>query len=131
MLFQNIFKFIKTAEPIHKINKLFNNSKTNQNREEEIMSIGGNIYPWNENNVNAVRTQAGVYAFYDESRELIYIGSSNNLRERFQGYWNSNFEDDSCKRDTRYYRRGYTNNYEQKEYQAQHGHLPRCNDRIP
>ena len=101
------------------------------------MPIGGDIYPWTEDNVNAVRQQAGVYALYDGNQVLIYIGSSNNIRERFQGYWNSNFEEDSCKRDTRYYRREYIDSYEHREtellqeYRIRHGRLPRCNERIP
>ena len=101
------------------------------------MPIDGGLYSWNEITVNGIAQRAGVYAFYNINRELIYIGSSNNLRERFQGYWANNFQDDPCKRDTTCYRREVTENYEQRErelleeYQRQHNQLPRCNDVIP
>lgn len=100
------------------------------------MPIRGDFYPWTENNVNNIPSRAGVYAFYD-SRVLIYIGSSNNLRERFQRYWSTNFQDDTCKRDTTSYKRELTNNYEQRErelleeYRRQHNKLPRCNEVMP
>lgn len=101
------------------------------------MPIGGKLYSWNEENVNRAPASSGVYAFYDEHRELIYIGRSTNIRERFQGYWNSNFEEDPCKRATRSYRREVTDNHETREaelldeYRRTHGRLPRCNERGP
>jgi len=101
------------------------------------MPINGILYPWNENNVNRAPQDSGVYEFYNRNGVIIYIGSSDNLRERFLGYWKSNFEEDPCKRSTIHYRREVTVNFVQRErellqeYQRQHGNLPECNDVIP
>lgn len=101
------------------------------------MPIEGELYSWNERNVNTIAQDAGVYTFYYRNGELIYIGSTENLRERFQDYRRNNFSDDPCKKDTTHYKREFTNNHEQREqelleeYKQEHNRLPRCNDIIP
>ena len=102
--------------------------------------IDGSFYEWKENNVKNVPEQSGVYGLFESQSEetLIYIGSSSNIRERFLHYWNTGFEEDPCKRATRYYKRELTTNYLTREkelleqYQREHnGRLPRCNERVP
>ncbi len=102
----------------------------------DIMPIGGDRYPWSKNNVDGAREEGATYSLYSGNK-LIYIGSTGNLRKRFQDYWNKNFEDDPCKRDTDAYKREYRSDYRKREielleeYKRQHGKLPECNDVIP
>lgn len=99
--------------------------------------ISGDFYEWSEHNAKNIPEKPGVYAFYDEQRVLIYIGSSSNLRERFTHYWTTNFEEDPCKRDTKVYKREFTEDYKAREkelleqYFREHGRLPRCNEKKP
>ena len=80
-----------------------------------------------------VPEEAGVYALYNEDRGLIYVGGSANLRENFTHYLETNFSDDPRKRETRYYRRESTLNWEEKvkelldEYSQEHGEVPKLN----
>jgi len=98
------------------------------------MSISGELYVWSER-ARYVPEEAGVYALYDEDRVLIYVGGSPNLRETFTHYLETNFSDDPCKRETRYYRRESTQNWEERvkklldEYSQEHGKLPKLNIR--
>ena len=96
-------------------------------------------YGWSEKNVNLVREKPAIYQLYDNG-ELIYIGSTGNLSDRFTKYWGSKFNDDSCKKSTSSYKREYVSTKEDaekkestylKEYKEKHGKLPRCNDKIP
>lgn len=95
--------------------------------------ISGSYYDWTEENTKNVPARAGVYAFYDANGTLIYIGSSSDIRERFRHYWSTDFEEDPCKRDTKKYKREFTEDYEEKEkelleqYEHEHGKLPKCN----
>nr|MDO8098902.1 GIY-YIG nuclease family protein [Candidatus Njordarchaeota archaeon] len=101
------------------------------------MPIGGDFYEWNENNAKGIAERAGAYALYDAAKDLIYIGSSSNLRERFTGYWTTGFEGDKCKQATRCYKREFTESYESgekellEEYRRTYGRLPRCNEVVP
>lgn len=52
------------------------------------------------------------YELYDVADELLYIGSTGNLSERFKHYWNTSFDNDSCMRQTKSYKRGYTSTVE-------------------
>lgn len=105
----------------------------------EVSAVGelqGNYYAWSEDNTKKIAEKPGVYALYDESYNLIYIGSSSNLRERFRHYWTSGFAEDSCKKATRTYKREFTTKYEAREkelleqYKKERGMLPVCNERI-
>ena len=99
--------------------------------------ISGKFYSWNEGNAKGIAAKSGVYGLYNNARVLIYIGSSSNLRERFTHYWNTNFDEDQCKKATKMYKREFTENYQARErellqqHQREHGKLPDCNDVIP
>ena len=96
------------------------------------MSISGDLYVWGER-AKGVPEEAGVYAFYNKDRTLIYVGGSTNLRETFTHYLETSFSDDPRKRETRYYRRESTPNWEERverlldEYGQNHGELPKLN----
>lgn len=96
------------------------------------MPISGDMYAWGVKAKN-VPDKPGVYAFYNKAKVLIYIGQSLNLREEFVQYMKTNFSDDLCKGDTRYYRREITVNRESRmkelldEYKQQHSGFPECN----
>lgn len=102
-------------------------------------TLAGDFYEWKESNAKGIAEKAGVYGLYETMSEdgLIYIGSSSNLRERFTHYWNTNFSEDPCKQTTKYYKREFTDSYEEKEkelleqYKDEHdGKLPKCNEKI-
>lgn len=95
------------------------------------MVLQGDLYDWNEGNAKNIPANPGVYAFFDAARRLIYIGSSNNLRDRFTGYWQTNFEGSRCKQATRYYKRELTPAFRDREAQLIRAHKPVCNDVIP
>ena len=100
------------------------------------MPIEGSFYNWNERARN-VEERPGVYAFYDEGHDLIYIGESEDLRRRFREYLSNNFDENHCLRDTRFYKREFTNNHVEREgelleeYEDENGSLPRCNTQHP
>jgi len=90
------------------------------------------MYVWGDR-AKQVPEGGGVYALYNEAKVLIYIGESTNLREKFTHYLETNFSNDPRKRETRYYKREFTSNQEDKmnelldEYRQKHGELPKCN----
>lgn len=96
------------------------------------MPISGKLYTWG-NKAKHVPAEPGVYALYNEDKDLIYIGKSFNLRNIFTHYLQSNFSDDPRKRETRYYKRELTPNQEERmkmlleEYKQKHAELPECN----
>jgi hypothetical protein len=96
------------------------------------MPISGKMYVCGEK-AKYVPEEAGVYALYNKDRILIYIGGSTNLRETFTHYLETNFSDDTRKRETIYYRRESTLNWEERvkklldEYSQEHGELPKLN----
>ena len=96
------------------------------------MPILGNLYLWGEK-AKGVPKETGVYAFYDENRNLIYLGGSSDLRETFTHYVETEFSDDPRKRETKYYRRMNAINWEETvkcllaEYKKDCGDLPKLN----
>ena len=96
------------------------------------MPISGKLYVWEER-VKYVPAEAGVYALYNQDRFLIYIGESANLRETFTRYLETNFYNDPRKGETKYYKREFTANREERvkellnEYRQKHAELPKCN----
>jgi len=96
------------------------------------MPISGKMYVWGER-AKYVPEEAGVYALYNEDRVLIYVGGSTSFRETFTHYFETNFADDPRKRETRYYGRESTPNWEERvkelldEYSQEHGELPKLN----
>jgi len=102
--------------------------------------MSGDFYDWKEDNAKNIAEKAGVYMLYETMSDagLIYIGSSSNLRERFTGYWNTSFGEDRCKGATKYYKREFTDSYQNREkellnqYKREHNNrLPRCNEVLP
>ncbi len=97
------------------------------------MSIEGKLYMWGER-AKYVPEEMGVYAFYDKNKILIYVGGSSNLRETFARYQETNFSDDPRKRETVYYRRMSTANWEERvkkllnEYKQDYGDIPKLNN---
>jgi len=77
------------------------------------MSIDDNFRSWNQQSINILQEGPGVYELYREDKTLIYIGESKNMKKRLQDYLDNNFADDSCKRDTKWFKREY--NYNRKE----------------
>jgi hypothetical protein len=96
------------------------------------MPVSGEVYAWGDR-AKRVPEGPGVYALYNEAKVLIYIGESANLREKFAHYLETNFSDDSRKRETKYYKREFTSNQEERlkelleEYRQKHGAFPKCN----
>ena len=97
------------------------------------MPIQGDLYKWGER-AKGVPTESGVYAFYNKNRDIIYMGGSSNLRETFTKYVQTNFSDDPRKRETIYYRRMNTNNWEEtvksllNKYKQDSGDIPKLNN---
>jgi hypothetical protein len=98
-----------------------------------MMPIQGKLYLWGER-ARGVPEDTGVYAFYDKNRIMIYLGGSPNLRETFTRYQETNFSDDPRKRETVYYRRMPTPNWEETvknlldEYKQDCGDIPKLNN---
>lgn len=101
--------------------------------------IEGKLYKWSKRSVQAVKKKPAKYELYDEDKNVIYIGSSGDLSERFRGYWATNFEGKKCKQRTRFYKRQYVASEKQaeklerenlEEYESLHGELPDCNKKV-
>ena len=97
------------------------------------MSIQGQMYLWGER-AKGVPAETGVYALYDKNRIMIYVGGSSNLRETFSCYIETQFSDDPRKRETVYYRRMSTTDWEEtvknllEEYRNECGDIPKLNN---
>jgi len=83
-----------------------------------------------------VKAKPGVYVLYNKKNEIIYIGETNNLQERFTKYLDSDFEGDSCKQKTVAYQREFLDNpkerqiYLLEEFKNRFGKLPHCNENM-
>jgi hypothetical protein len=90
-------------------------------------------YSFSPGNLNLVPLSSGVYSLGVNSN-IIYIGSSSNLRDRLSDHYNST---DYCISRARQFAIEPCTNYLQLErqrlqnYLADHGRLPDCNDMIP
>jgi len=99
------------------------------------MPIQGQLYLWGER-AKGVPEETGVYALYDKNRIMIYVGGSSNLRETFSRYVETNFSDDPRKRETVYYRRMSTADWEEtvknllEEYRIECGDIPKLNNML-
>ena len=97
------------------------------------MSIQGKLYMWGKR-AKGVPEEAGVYAFYDKNRMMIYLGGCPNLRETFSRYVETNFSDDPRKRETVYYKRMVVSSWEETvknlldEYKQDCGDVPKLNN---
>ena len=81
-----------------------------------------------------VKAKSGLYVFYNKKKEVIYIGESQNLQERFTKYIDTEFENNSCKQKTASYQREFVDNPKERkkqlleDYKNRFGRLPACND---
>ncbi len=99
------------------------------------MLLEDKIHLWLESS-RFVEAKPGVYVLYDKNNEVIYIGQSDNLQERFAKYVDTNFEDDLCKQKTVAYQREFLDNPKQRqnqlleEFKNRFGRLPFCNENV-
>ncbi|MEE9563711.1 MAG: GIY-YIG nuclease family protein [Nitrosopumilaceae archaeon] len=99
------------------------------------MLLEDKIHLWLESS-RFVKAKPGVYVLYDKNNEVIYIGQSDNLQERFAKYVDTNFEDDLCKQKTVAYQREFLDNPKQRqnqlleEFKNRFGRLPLCNENM-
>ena len=90
------------------------------------------VLVWLEN-AQFVKAKPGVYVLYDKNLDVIYIGESENLQNKFAKYVNTNFENDPCKQKTHTYQRTFVENPKERkrqlleDYKKKHGKMPRCN----
>ncbi len=83
-----------------------------------------------------VKARPGVYILYDKKDEVIYIGETNNLQERFTKYLDTSFEDNTCKQKTVTYQREFLDNPKERqsqlfeEFKNQFGRMPLCNENM-
>lgn len=83
-----------------------------------------------------VKPEPGVYVLYSRSKEVIYIGESNNLAQTFTKYVDEEFEGNECKQKTASYQREFTENPKERQHQlieefkSQTGKIPVCNTEI-
>ena len=79
-----------------------------------------------------VKSKSGVYVFYDKNKEVIFIGESQNLQERFSKYVDTDFEYDACKQKTVSYQREFVENPKERmkqlleDFKNEHGKIPVC-----
>lgn len=66
--------------------------------------VSGKTYVWDRGVVYAPDSP-GVYALFDGDKRLLFVGGSENLRETFSGFFNSNFVGDVGRGGTRFYKR--------------------------
>ncbi len=90
------------------------------------------VLVWLEN-AQFVKAKPAVYVLYDKNLDAIYIGESENIRDKFAMYFNTNFENDPCKQKTLTYQRAFVVNPKERkrqlleDYKKKHGKLPCCN----
>ncbi len=99
------------------------------------MLLEDKLHLWLESS-RFVKAKPGVYVLYDKNNEVIFIGQSDNLQERFAKYVDTNFEDDLCKQKTVAYQREFLDNPKQRqnqlleEFKNRFGRLPFCNENV-
>ncbi len=99
------------------------------------MLLEDKLHLWLESS-RFVKAKPVVYVLYDKNNEVIYIGESDNLQERFTKYIDSNFEADICKQKTVAYQREFLDNRKQRqnqlleEFKNRFGRLPFCNENV-
>ncbi|MBA4718314.1 MAG: hypothetical protein HRO68_04155 [Nitrosopumilus sp.] len=80
-----------------------------------------------------VKAKPGIYILYDKKLDPICIGESDNLKNRFSTYLDTNFEDNACKQKTHTYQRTFTTDQKERKkhllekFKTIHGRLPCCN----
>ena len=80
-----------------------------------------------------VKAKPGIYILYDKKLDPIYIGESDNLKNRFSTYLDTNFEGNPCKQKTHTYQRTFTIDQKERkkilleQFKTKYGRLPCCN----
>ena len=94
-----------------------------------------NWWNFSAKNVETEDEQGGVYEFGNSSKQVVYIGSTNDMKRRLQEHLSGS---DSCiARNASYYRVDYRTDYKAEErrrydaYERTHRVSPLCNDRRP
>ena len=83
-----------------------------------------------------VKPVSGVYVLYSRSKEVIYIGESDNLEKTFTSYVDTDFEGNECKQKTQSYQREFTDNPKEiqarliQDFKRDNGKVPLCNSEI-
>ena len=83
-----------------------------------------------------VKPVPGVYVLYNRSKEVLYIGETNNLEKTFAMYVDTDFEKNECKQKTQFYQREFIDNPKERqlqlieEFKNESGKLPSCNSEI-
>jgi len=99
------------------------------------MLLEDKLHLWLESS-RFVKAKPGVYVLYDKNNEVIYIGESDNLQERFTKYIDSNFKADICKQKTVAYQREFLDNPKERknqlleDFKNRFSRLPCCNENI-
>jgi len=98
--------------------------------------LDGKVLVWLES-AQFVKAKPGVYVLYDKNLDVIYIGESENLQNKFAKYVDTNFENDPCKQKTHTYQRTFVENPKERkrqlleDFKEKHRKLPVCNDDNP
>ena len=96
------------------------------------MPISGKLYVWEDRAKYAPAT-AGVYAFHNDKKDVIFFGGTGHLRETFENYIKNNFSVDPRKCKTIHYKREPIENWKERmaklieEYNQKYGEPPRLN----
>ena len=100
--------------------------------ESSVLLLEDKVHLWIQSS-RFVKAKPAVYVFYDKNKDVIYIGESENLQQRFSKYVDTNFDNDACKQKTASYQREFVENpKEQKkqlldDFKKSYGKLPCCN----
>jgi hypothetical protein len=101
------------------------------------MPVAGDLYTFNQENVDRAPTDKGVYSLHEGS-ETTYIGrgdGENGIRARLQAHLRG--DEGSCTQQAKAYRREVCNDPTSRErellveYRRANGKLPRCNEVMP
>jgi excinuclease UvrABC nuclease subunit len=85
------------------------------------------------NSARFIKPKPGIYILYDRKLDPIYIGESDNLKNQFSKYLDTNFENNACKQKTHTYQRTFTTNQKERknilleQFKTKYGRLPCCN----
>ncbi len=95
--------------------------------------LDDNLRVWLES-AKFVKSKPGVYVLYNRNKDIIFIGESQNLQERFSKYVDANFENDTCKQKTAFYQREFVEKPKEQmkqlleDFKNEHEECPLCND---
>ena len=84
-----------------------------------------------------VKAKPDVCILYDKNKDVIYIGTSENLQNQFAKYVDTNFENDTCKQKTHTCQREFVENPKDRkrhlleDFKEKHRKIPVCNDDNP